>query len=193
MCNLYRIEKNPDAIRRLFAEVQIPLTFPEGIPNFEPRNVRISEKAPIVRFNADQGVAELIERRWSWPAPGGKPVFNMRSDGREFGRDRCLVIADGFYEFTTPEDPKQKRKDCWLFEPTEGELAIAGIIRSTPEVGEAFTMLTVPPGPDISPYHNRGVALLTPPQWRGWLEGSAKSVEALQPAVGGSLTVSKNA
>jgi putative SOS response-associated peptidase YedK len=193
VCNLYRLEKNPDAIRRLFAEVQIPLTFPEGIPNFEPRNVRISEQAPIVRFNASEGVAELVERRWSWPAPNGKPVFNMRSDGREFGRDRCLVIADGFYEFTTPEDPKQKRKDCWLFKPTEGELAIAGIIRSTADVGEAFTMLTVPPGPDISPYHNRGVALLTPPQWRGWLDGSAKSVEALQPAVGGSLTVSKNA
>jgi putative SOS response-associated peptidase YedK len=193
VCNLYRLEKNPDAIRRLFAEVQIPLTFPEGIPNFEPRNVRISEQAPIVRFNASEGVAELVERRWSWPAPGGKPVFNMRSDGREFGRDRCLVIADGFYEFTTPEDPKQKRKDCWLFKPTEGELAIAGIIRSTADVGEAFTMLTVPPGPDISPYHNRGVALLTPPQWRGWLDGSAKSVEALQPAVGGSLAVSKNA
>ena len=28
MCNLYRIEKNPDAIRRLFADIQIPLTFP---------------------------------------------------------------------------------------------------------------------------------------------------------------------
>jgi putative SOS response-associated peptidase YedK len=82
MCNLYRIEKNPDAIRRLFAEVQIPLTFPEGIPNFQPRDVRISESAPIVRWNADSGVAELVERRWSWPASGGKPVFNMRSDGR---------------------------------------------------------------------------------------------------------------
>lgn len=190
MCNLYRIEKNPDAIRRLFADVQIPLTFPEGIPNFEPRDVRISEKAPIVRFNLDKGNAELIERRWSWPAPGGKPVFNMRSDGREFARDRCLVMVDGFYEFTTPADQKQKRKDCWLFQPTEGEVAIAGIVRNNPEVGEAFTMLTVPPGPDIAPYHNRGVALLTPPQWRAWLDGSAKSVEMLGPAVEGSLTVS---
>ncbi|HEY4070463.1 MAG TPA: SOS response-associated peptidase family protein, partial [Sphingomicrobium sp.] len=190
MCNLYRIEKNPDAIRRLFAEVQIPLTFPEGIPNFEPRDVRISEQAPIVRFNQTEGVAELVERRWSWPAPTGKPVFNMRSDGREFGKDRCLVIADAFYEFTTPEDPKQKRKDCWRFHPTEGEFAIAGIVRSNPDVGEAFTMLTVPPGPDIAPYHNRGVALLTPPQWRAWLDGSARSVEALKPGVEGSLTVS---
>lgn len=193
MCNLYRIEKNPDAIRRLFAEVQIPLTFPEGIPNFEPRNVRISEKAPIVRYSADQQVAELVERRWSWPSPTGKPVFNMRSDGREFPRDRCLIMADGFYEYTSPADPKQKRKDCWLFRPTEGEFAIAGIVRSNSEVGEAFTLLTVPPSPDIAPYHNRGVALLTPPKWRGWLDGSASSVEALQPSVGGSLTVSKYA
>ena len=115
MCNLYQLEKGPDAIRRIFADIQIPLDFPEGIPNFEPRNVRITERAPIVRFNRDRGTAELVERRWSWPAPGGKPVFNMRSDGREFGRDRCLVMADGFYEFTAPADPKQKRKDCWLF------------------------------------------------------------------------------
>ena len=174
MCNLYRIEKNPDAIRRLFAQVQIPLTFPEGIPNFQPRDVRISEKAPIVRWNDEKGVAELIERRWSWPAPGGKPVFNMRSDGREFGKDRCLVIADGFYDYTNPSDPRQNRKNCWLFRPSEGEVAIAGLVRSNSDVGEAYALLTVPPGPDITPYHHRGLALLTPPQWHSWLDGSAK-------------------
>jgi putative SOS response-associated peptidase YedK len=193
MCNLYRIEKNPDAIRRLFAGVQVPLIFPEGVPNFQPRDVRISEQAPIVRFNRDEGAAELVERRWSWPAPGGKPVFNMRSDGREFASDRCLVMIDGFYEFTVPADPKQKRKDRWLFKPSKGEIAIAGVIRNSPDVGEAFTMLTVPPGPDIAPYHNRGVALLSTPQWRAWLDGSAKSVEILRPASEGSLTVSCNA
>ena len=108
MCNLYRLEKNPDAIRRLFAEQQIPLEFPEGIPNLEPREVRITDRAPVVCFDQARGVAQLVERRWSWPGPGGKPVFNMRSDGREFGRDRCLVIADGFYEFTAASDPKAK-------------------------------------------------------------------------------------
>jgi putative SOS response-associated peptidase YedK len=190
MCNLYRMEKNPDAIRRLFADVQIPIAFPEGIPNMEPRDVRISEKAPIVKYDAERGEAQLVERRWSWPSPTGKPVFNMRSDGREFGKDRCLVIADGFYEYTNPADPKQKRKDCWLFRPPEGEVAIAGLVRSSPEVGEAFTLLTVPPGPDVEPYHHRGVALLTPDQWRAWLDGSAKSVEVLGPSVAGSLSVS---
>jgi putative SOS response-associated peptidase YedK len=188
MCNLYRLEKGPDAIRRLFADIQIPLEFPEGIPNFEPRDVRITDRAPIVRFNRDRGIAELVERRWSWPAPGGKPVFNMRSDGREFGRDRCLVIADSFYEFTAPKDPTQKRKDCWRFRPA-GDFAIAGIVRQHPEAGEAFTLLTVPPGDDIAPFHNRQIALLEPPQWRAWLDGSARSVELLKPNAAGTLNV----
>jgi putative SOS response-associated peptidase YedK len=151
--------------------------------------VRITERAPIVRIN-QAGDAELVERRWSWPGPTGKPVFNMRSDGREFARDRCLVLADGFYEYTASRDPKQKRKDCWLFRPSDGEVAIAGLVRAHPEVDEAFTLLTVAPGPDIAPYHHRGVALLTPPQWRAWLDGSAASLELLGPSAAGSLSVS---
>jgi putative SOS response-associated peptidase YedK len=187
MCNLYTIEKGPDAVRRIFADLQVPLEFPEGVPNFQPRDVRISERAPIVKFDRDRGVAQLVERRWSWPAPGGKPVFNMRSDGREFSRDRCLVLADAFFEFTTPSDPKQKRKDCWRFHPP-GDFAIAGLVREHPDVGEAFTLLTVPPGPDIAPYHNRQIALLDPPHWRGWLDGSSRSTDLLSPSVAGSLT-----
>jgi putative SOS response-associated peptidase YedK len=188
MCNLYQMEKSVDAIRRLFAELQIELSFPEGVPNFQPRDVRISEQAPIVRWSRDRDAAELVQRRWSWPAPNGKPVFNMRSDGREFGPNRCLILADSFYEFTAPPDPKQKKKDRWRFQP-DGDFAIAGLVRADPLVGEAFTMLTVPPGDDIAPYHNRQIALLTPPHWRAWLDGSARSTELLGPCDAGSLVV----
>jgi putative SOS response-associated peptidase YedK len=188
VCNLYQLEKSVDAVRRLFADLQIPLTFPEGIPNFQPRDVRISEQAPIIRWSRAGNGAELVERRWSWPAPTGKPVFNMRSDGREFGKDRCLVLADSFYEFTAPEEPKQKKKDRWRFRP-DGDFAIAGIIRDDATLGEAFTLLTVPPGVDIAPYHSRQIALLRPPQWRSWLDGSVKSTELLAPCTEGSLHV----
>ena len=117
MCNLYRLEKGPDAIRKLFDEVQIPLGFPEGVPNFEPRDVHITDRAPIVRASEGTGTASLVERRWSWPGPTGKPVYNLRSEGREFPIGRCLVLTDGFYEYTAPADPQQKRKDRWLFTP----------------------------------------------------------------------------
>jgi putative SOS response-associated peptidase YedK len=188
MCNLYQLEKSVDAVRRLFADLQLPLTFPEGIPNFQPRNVRITEQAPIVRWNSDRKTCELVERRWSWPGPTGKPVFNMRSDGREFSRDRCLVIADSFFEFTTPADPKQKKKDCWQFRP-DGDFAIAGLVRDDAGVGQAFTLLTVPPGEDIAPYHNRQIALLTPRHWRPWLDGSVSSKDLLGPCAAGTLHV----
>jgi putative SOS response-associated peptidase YedK len=190
MCNVYRLDKDPDAIRLLFADAGIPLDFPEGIPNFEPRDIRITDRAPVVRFSADRGVAELVERRWSWPGPTGKPLFNMRSDGRNFPRDRCLAIADGFYEHTAAADPKQKRKDCWLFRPPEGRyFAIAGLLRSHPQAGEAFTLLTVPPGPDVAQYHNRQIALLEPAQWLTWLDGSAPSLDLLAPSAAGGLEV----
>ena len=188
MCNLYRIEKNPDAIRRLFENVQIPLTFPEGIPNIQPADIHITDRAPVVRWDKDH--AELVVRRWSWPSPNGKPVFNMRSDGRNFPKDRCLVPLDGFYEYTAPDDPKQKRKTCWLFRPGEGkEFAIAGLLRPHPQVGEAFTLLTAPPGPDVEPLHNRQIVLLPPDKWRPWLEGSAPSLDVLHPTPAGSLDV----
>src|SRR3990170_987646 len=189
MCNLYRLEKGPDAIRKLFDGVQIPLGFPEGVPNFEPRDVHITDRAPIVRAS-DTGAAQLVERRWSWSGPTGKPVYNFRSDNREFPAGRCLVLADGFYEYTAPADPKQKRKDRWLFTPADGEpFAIAGFIRDTPGVGEAFSLLTTIPSADVAPYHNRQIVLLRPPQWGRWLNSTAPVGDLLQALPPGSLQV----
>jgi putative SOS response-associated peptidase YedK len=98
------------------------------------------------------------------------------------------VIADAFYEFTAPADPKQKKKDCWQFR-SAGDFAIAGLLRDDAGVGQAFTLLTVPPGADVAQYHNRQIALLTPPQWRAWLGGSASSKDLLRPSGAGDLRV----
>jgi putative SOS response-associated peptidase YedK len=107
MCNLYRLEKAHDATARLAHELGKQLEFPEGVPNFEPRaEIRITDRAPIVRLG-ERGDAELVQRRWSWPGPGGKPVYNFRSEGREFPSGRCLILADGFYEFTPHTDPSR--------------------------------------------------------------------------------------
>ena len=171
MCNLYRLHKGADAIRQLFASQGLQLSFPEGVPNLEPRDIRITDPAPIVRMGQDGGL-EMVIRRWSWPAPNGKPVFNMRSEGRSF-TNRCLAVADAFYEFTQPEDPKAKRKDKWLFEPVEGELlGIAAVTRTDPLVGEAFSLLTAEPSPEVAPIHNRQVVLPRPDQWLSWLDPS---------------------
>jgi putative SOS response-associated peptidase YedK len=191
MCNLYTQTRSTDEIARMFAALQMPLRFPEGIPNLEPRDICITDPAPIVRASeAAPGEYELVVRRWSWPGPGGKPLYNFRSDGREFPAGRCLIMADGFYEFTAPADPKQKRKDRWLFADPGGDpLGIAGFVRTMPGVGEAFTMLTAPPGPDVEPLHGRQVALVAPAQWRAWLDHAIRATELLGPSPAGTLKV----
>jgi len=195
MCNLYSNKVAPDAIAAAFEQLRIPLLCPEGMPNAEPRpEIRITDRAPIVRWG--EGAAELVQRRWSWAGPGGKPVYNYRSDGREFGNSqkggRCLIVTDGFYEFTTPTEPRaDKRKDRWLFTmPGRDWFCIAGLWRSS-DSGEAFTMLTTAPGPDVAPYHHRQVAVLPHERWSAWLDGSGSALDLLGPCPAGALEVAK--
>jgi putative SOS response-associated peptidase YedK len=192
MCNDYRLKVDIDRIREDFSDIRIRIRFPEGVPNMEPRDdIKITDTAPIVRAAVDEReAADLVQRRWSWPGPTGKPVYNFRSEGREFGPGRCLILADGFYEFTTPDDPKKKRKDKWLFTKTDEDwFCIAGIIRPAGQFGEAFTMLTTEPCPDVAPYHSRQIAVLNRADWQGWLDPTVPAAEILRPLPAGSLRV----
>jgi putative SOS response-associated peptidase YedK len=190
MCNLYTQTKSVDEVAAIFRNLQMPLSFPEGLPNLAPRDIAITDPAPIVRAGAEPDTFELVMRRWSWPAPNGKPVYNFRSEGRSFPSGRCLALADGFYEFTKPDDPKQKTKDRWLFNASEHPLvAIAGLVRTDPTVGQAFTLLTAEPGDDVSPYHNRQVIILPPTEWRDWLTHAVPEGDLLKAAPAGTLTV----
>lgn len=189
MCNLYTQSKSVDEVARLFRDLQMPLTFPDGIPNLQPREIAITDPGAIVRASAGGGF-ELVVRRWSWPVPGGKPVFNFRSDGREFGSRRCLIVADGFFEFTKPEDPKAKRKHKWRFTLNGADtFGIAGLWRTDPSVGEAWTMLTTEPGADVKPYHNRQIVVLQPGDFGRWLDVSVPAAEVCRPLPAGSLKV----
>jgi putative SOS response-associated peptidase YedK len=188
VCNLYTQTKSVDEVARVFRDLQMPLTFPEGIPNLQPREIRITEQAPIVRTGS--AGFELVNRRWSWPAPNGKPVYNFRSEGREFSSGRCLILADSFFEFTPQADPKAKRKHKWKFTLRDQPMfAIAGLWRADEKVGEAFTMLTTEPGEDVRPYHNRQVVVLPPAEFGRWLDPLVPARELLRPAPSGTLEV----
>lgn len=195
MCNDYRLNVDLDTIASDFSDLRIKIDFPEGRPNIEPRDdVKITDVAPIVRAGRESGMGDLVQRRWSWPGPTGKPVYNFRSEGRAFGENRCLIIADGFYEFTDPEQvdgkPKKKRKDKWLFTMRDRKwFCIAGIYRQHPEIGEAFTMLTTEPGPDVAPYHNRQIVVLAPDDWARWLDPRLPADDILRALPADTLQV----
>ena len=191
MCNDYRLLIDLASIVEDFDNLSIKITMPEGAPNVPAReDIRITDMAPIVRAaDGARAAAELVNRRWSWPSPKGKPVYNFRSEGREFESHRCLILADGFYEFTDPAEPKQNRLDKWLFTMADHPwFCIAGIWRECSS-GEAFTMLTMDAGPDVDPYHHRQIIPLTRDQWADWLDPSVSAAQVLRWLPRGSLAV----
>lgn len=192
MCNDYQLRVDVDAIVEEFAEMQIKIRFSEGKPNVEARDdIKITDVAPIIRcVDGAGGEADLVQRRWSWPGPNKRPVYNFRSEGREFTSHRCLIPADGFYEFTAPKESAKKRKDKWLFTCKDRRLfCIAGIWRKTAEAGEAFTILTTAPGPDIAPYHDRQIVILDREAWADWLDPTVPARSLIRPLPPGSLAV----
>lgn len=178
MCNEYRLRQSLDDIAEAFSQLRLPIHWEGGAPNLEPRDsIRPTDPAPIL-IGAPDG-AELKQLRWGFARPQGGPVINFRSDGRRFPAGRCLIPADGFYEFTGPKAPKSK----WLFTAADSDLfCIAGLVRD-----DRFTMLTAEPGPDIAPYHDRQIVILPQSQWAEWLGPSPEArIPALPP---GSLKV----
>jgi putative SOS response-associated peptidase YedK len=192
MCNDYRLEVDIASITEDFADLKIKIDLPEGTPNVPARaDINITDTAPIVRDVAgERNAGELVNRRWSWPERG-KPVYNFRADDREFRSNRCLILADGYYEFTDAQ-PGEKRKTKWLFTLKDHPwFCIAGIWRSHPEIGEAFTMLTLPPSEDIAAYHKRQIVTLTRDRWADWLDTDVPASEVLEVPAEGRLAVSQ--
>jgi putative SOS response-associated peptidase YedK len=186
MCNDYAREIEIGRVVRLLKEMEkIPPFEYEGgqIPNVEPQaHIRISEKGFIIRQENDRWVGSMTP--WAWNEGRG-PVFNFRSEGRDFSySDRCLILATGFYEYTKPAAPKVKLKDQHFFTMKGQEFFwIAGIVKHS-----AFAMLTTAPGPDVKPYHDRQVVVLAPAAGADWL-ALERSDGLLKPLPAASLEV----
>jgi putative SOS response-associated peptidase YedK len=184
MCNDYGIDIPFRLFVAAFEDLGMPLDVSGGIPNLEPRDeIWPTERAPVIRLGGAGPRMDML----TWGLPPSRPkapvVINMRSEGRRFERGRCLIPASHFYEFTGTRSPKTR----WRFTKTgEDWFCIAGI---TSGDASAFSMLTVPPGPDVAPIHNRQIVVLERTDWRAWLEGEAACADLFAPSPAGSFTV----
>jgi putative SOS response-associated peptidase YedK len=188
MCNEYARTKPIDELIAEFGKFEMPLLAWENdhTPNdlAGKASVKIRDTAPIFRLHDGKLVASMTP--WAWPGPGGKPVFNFKSEGRDFSHnDRVLIFADAFFEYTAPQAAKVKLKDRHQFKMTGQDwFWIAGIVKEG-----CFSMLTTSPGPDVAPYHDRGIIPLAPRAGLDWLSLSRPQAEILAPPPAGALTV----
>ena len=198
MCGLYRLVSPPDAVRERFCY--------EEDERFPPRPViRPGEPVGIVR-REDDGARHLwlvlwgLVPHWMQEPPRGRRIINARAETlleRPAFRGavryrRCLVPADGFYEWTGVRG--QKRAVLFTL-PDERPFAMAGLWErwQAPDGGEIETMaiITVAANADVAPVHERMPALLRREHWQAWLDvrgvPATEAVRLLAPAPEGML------
>lgn len=150
-------------------------------------DIKIGDLGPVLVVSGN-GV-ELKPMTFGWPPPRPKagPVFNFKSDGRNFADSkRCLIILSGFFEFVGTKYPKAKYRFALKDSPV---MAIAGLWSEAEDGALSFTMLTTQPGSDIEPYHDRQVCVIRPADWAAWLYLTKPQEELLSPLPAGTLEV----
>jgi putative SOS response-associated peptidase YedK len=116
---------------------------------------------------------------WAKQNDTSRRPFNARSETAHekpsfrssFTRRRCLVPADGWFEWTKEDGGKQPH---WIH-PLDGRpLALAGLWSSwsstTGDAIESFTILTCEAADHLAGLHHRMPVLMAPEDWEAWLD-----------------------
>ncbi|MBK1698825.1 SOS response-associated peptidase [Rhodovibrio salinarum] len=187
MCGRYSITSPPDTIQRIF---QVP-----ELPNLPARyNVAPTQDVPVVRVGGDQegpeadGGRHLVQLRWGlvpfWaddPSIGVK-MINARADSASdkpafraaFRRRRCLVVADGFYEWQAAAEKGQRKQPYRIEFQDRRPFGFAGLWErwtdpQTQSVLETCTILTTEANDALKPIHPRMPVILAPEAFDAWL------------------------
>ncbi|AUX26958.1 uncharacterized protein SOCEGT47_075300 [Sorangium cellulosum] len=180
---------------------------PRAAAFYRPRyNIAPSSVHPVLR--ARDGRRELVPATWGFTArfarggAGPSLLANARAESARtkptfrdaFAARRCVIPADGFYEWT---GPKGARRPTWFHPAGGGLLRLAGLYQPAkdPDAGDTgvrFTILTTDASADVAEVHDRMPVLLAPGDvdlWLGAIGGvDPAQVEALlRPAPRGTL------
>lgn len=175
MCGRYTLTSAPEAIRALFHY--------DDRPNFPARyNIAPTQPIPIVRLVDGKRQFALV--RWgllpSWvkDPKGFSLLINARGETAvdkpafraAMKRRRCLIPADGFYEWKAYGD----RKQPFYIHAKNGEpLALAGLwetwIGPNGEEVDTAAIVTTEANPTLSDIHDRMPVIVPPAAFDQWL------------------------
>jgi putative SOS response-associated peptidase YedK len=175
------------------------LRFRFGLPESaqieqEPRyNVAPTDPVLAVRLNG-QAEREPGILRWGLvphfadPDAFDRLLINARAETvaeapafrDAFETHRCLILADGFYEWRAEETGK---KPVWITRPSREPFAFAGLWAAAPRRDNSelhsCAIVTCEPGEVIAPIHDRMPVILGREAEAGWLEPDAAPDELL--------------
>ena len=181
MCGRYTLYSDADLLVDKFGL--------ESIPDISPRyNIAPSQPVLVVR-QRDDGSRPAAMLRWGlipgWAkAPAiGQRLINARSETvaekpafrSAYHRRRCLLLADGFYEWATSGPASGKHKQPWYFQLSPPRpFAIAGLWERWHDpdgnVIDSCTLLTTSANAVVAPIHHRMPVILPLRHHGVWLD-----------------------
>ena len=185
MCGRFVLETPLKATAEIFnAQMAESLV---TVPNF---NICPSENISVLVSNS--GKRKLGQMRWGFvphwckSVADGPLLFNARAETlaeKPAFRDacrkrRCLIPADGFYEWE--KKVGSKSKPFYVRRSDRQQMIFAGIWQFSGDSEDRIptcTIITVPASEQISGIHNRMPLLIDPSDWAGWL-GERQGVKA---------------
>jgi putative SOS response-associated peptidase YedK len=187
MCGRYATTRSDADLTLLFDAV-------DGTESLAPSwNVAPTDPVPVVRVSATRGARVLDTARWGLVPPwapdlrGGARMINARAEtvatspafAPSFARRRCLVPADGWFEWVRDG----KAKQAYYLTPADGSvLALAGIWSAWgPQPVLTCSVLTTAAAGALVQVHDRMPLILPPARWAQWLAGGGDGAELLRP------------
>jgi putative SOS response-associated peptidase YedK len=185
MCGRFVITSPPAALRQFFGYSEQP--------NFPPRhNIAPTQPIPVVIL--ENGGRHFRLMRWgllpSWVKDPGKfaLLINARSETvkekpafkNAMRRRRCLVPADGYYEWQGSE---RRKRPHFIHRRDGAPIGLAGLaetwIGPNGEELDTVAIVTAPASPDISVLHHRVPVTIAPDDFERWLDCRADDAEAV--------------
>ena len=189
MCGRFTLTVNPAEVQESFS----PYTFPQ---KFAPR-FNIAPTQPVLAIpNDDQNTADFfvwgLIPMWAKDPSIGNRLINARAETLEekpsfrssLKYKRCLILADGFYEWKGSEGKKVKTP-FFIHMKDRKPFAFAGLWDSwnSPDgsLVKSCTIITTEPNELTGIIHDRMPVILHPRDYAKWLDPSPQTPDQLKP------------
>ena len=188
MCGRFTLTVSPDELRLAFPDFDIPGDLP---PSY---NIAPSQPIPVV---PNEKKPALTFFRWglvpSWSKDekfGGYNLINARAETvaekpsfrSSFRRRRCLILADGFYEWK--KNPGASKTPYFISLKDREPFGFAGLwdewISPHGDPLRSACIITTEPNPLVKPIHNRMPVILPRESHQRWLQPREGDTRALQ-------------
>jgi putative SOS response-associated peptidase YedK len=190
MCGRFTLTADPADLQEAFYWVDF------GNASFTPRyNIAPTQGVAVVPNNGHNKLDFFtwgLVPSWAKDPSIGSRMINARSETlaekpsfrTAYKRRRCLILADGFYEWA--QNPGEKAKTPMLIRMKDGKpFAFAGLWEDwqSPDGSQILstTIITTQPNRLLAPIHNRMPVILPPEAYQAWLEPGEVPASHLDP------------